>query len=167
MTSQPTGRLRGNDLVLSRRFRASIQDVWTSITEPSSTARWFGRWEGKPGVGNEIRIQMAFEDGQPWLTKTIEACEPPRRLVLTSVNSSMTSRLELALKEIGDGCELEFVHHAIDRARVGEVGPGWEYYLDALVAARGGGPRPTFDTYYPAQSAYFLGLTSGSAAAQP
>ena len=163
MNPQPTGRLRGNDLVLSRRFRASIEDVWTSITEPSSTARWFGRWEGKPGVGNEIRIQMGFEDGQPWLTKTIEACEPPRRLVLTAVTGSLTSRLEIGLKAIADGCELEFIHHAIDRARVGEIGPGWEYYLDNLVASRGDGPRPTFDTYYPAQKAYFLGLTSGSA----
>lgn len=167
MTLQPTGRLRGNDLVLTRRFRASIEDVWASITEPSSTARWFGRWEGEPGVGNEIRIQMAFEDGQPWITKTIEACEPPRRLVLTAVHSSVTSRLELGLKAIGDGCELEFVHHAIDRARVGEIGPGWEYYLDNLVASRDDGPRPTFDTYYPAQKAYFLGLTSEAATAPP
>jgi len=163
MTPPPTGRLRGNDLVLRRQFRASIEDVWTSLTDPSSTARWFGRWEGKPGVGNEIRVQMGFEDGQPWLTKTIEACEPPHRLVLTSVNSSMTSRLELGLKEIADGCELEFVQHAIDRARVGEVGPGWEYYLDNLVASRGDGPRPTFDSYYPAQKAYYLSLASGSA----
>jgi uncharacterized protein YndB with AHSA1/START domain len=162
MSPQPTGRLRGNDLVLSRQFRASIEDVWTSITDSSSTARWFGRWEGTPGVGNEIRIQMGFEDGQPWLTKTIEACEPPRRLVLTAVNSSMTSRLELALKETSDGCELEFVHHAIDRARMGDVGPGWEYYLDCLVASRGDGPRPAFDAYYPAQKAYFSGLASGS-----
>jgi uncharacterized protein YndB with AHSA1/START domain len=52
MTPPPTGRLRGNDLVLTRQFRASIEDVWTSITDPSSTARWFGRWEGEPGVGN-------------------------------------------------------------------------------------------------------------------
>ena len=110
---------------------------------------------------------MAFEDGQPWLTKTIEVCEPPRRLVVTSINSSMTSRLELGLKPIDDGCELEFVHRAIDRARVGEIGPGWEYYLDNLVASRGDGPRPTFDAYYPAQKAYFLGLTSESVAAPP
>jgi uncharacterized protein YndB with AHSA1/START domain len=159
MTAQPTGRLRGNDLVLTRQFRASIEDVWTSITDPSSSERWFGRWEGKPGAGNEIRIQMAFEDSQPWLTKTIEACEPPRRLVLTSTGR-FASRLELALKPTSDGCELEFVHHAIDRAQVGEVGPGWEYYLDMLVASRGDGPRPSFDTYYPAQKAYFVGLTS-------
>jgi len=161
-TPQPTGRIRGNDLVLTRRFRASIEDVWASITESSSTARWFGSWEGKPGVGNEIRVQMAFEDGQPWLTKNIEACEPPRRLVLTSAGS-FASRLELGLKAIGDDCELEFIHHAIDRARVGEVGPGWEYYLDNLVASRNGEPLPTFETYYPAQKAYFLGLASESA----
>lgn len=160
MSPQPTGRLRGNDLVLSRRFRAPIEDVWTSITDPSSTARWFGRWEGTPGAGNEIRIQMGFEDGQPWLTKTIEVCEPPRRLVLASVGSSMTSRLELCLNAIDGGCELEFIQHAIDRAHVGEVGPGWEYYLDALVASRADGPRPTFDAYYPAQKPYFLGLTA-------
>ena len=160
MTPTPTGRLRGNDLVLTRQFRAPIEDVWTSLTDPSSTARWFGRWEGEPGVGNEIRVQMGFEDGQPWLTKKIEACEAPHRLVLTSVGSSFTSKLELSLKAIGDGCELEFVQHAINRAMVGDIGPGWEYYLDNLVASRGDGPLPTFDTYYPAQKAYFMGLTS-------
>ncbi len=160
MTPPPTGRLRGNDLVLTRQFRASVEDVWTSITDPSSTARWFGRWEGEPGVGNEIRVQMGFEDGQPWLTKKIEACEAPHRLVLTSVGSSFTSKLELSLKAIGDGCELEFVQHAVNRAMVGEIGPGWEYYLDNLVASRGHGPLPTFDAYYPAQKAYFMGLTS-------
>ena len=160
MTSQPTGRLRGNDLILSRRFRAPIEDVWTSITDSASTARWFGRWEGEPGVGNEIRVQMGFEDGQPWLTKKIEACEAPHRLVLTSVGSSFTSKLELGLKATGDGCELEFVQHAVNRAMVGDIGPGWEYYLDNLVASRGDGPLPKFDAYYPAQKAYFTGLTS-------
>ena len=159
MTAQPTGRLRGNDLVLTRRFRASMEDVWTSLTDPASTARWFGSWEGTPGVGNEIRVQMGFEDGQPWLTKKIEVCESPRRLVLTSVGSSFTSKLELCLKPTSDGCELEFIQHAINRGMMGEIGPGWEYYLDALVASRDGGPRPKFDTYYPAQKAYFQGLT--------
>jgi uncharacterized protein YndB with AHSA1/START domain len=157
MTPQPTGRLRGNDLVLSRRFRASVEDVWTSITDPASTARWFGRWEGTPGAGNEIRVQMGFEDGQPWLTKTIEVCEAPRRLVLTSTGT-YAWRIELRLAPTGDGCELELIHHAVDRAGVGEVGPGWEYYLDNLVAARDGSALPTFAAYYPAQKAYFLGL---------
>ena len=159
MTPQPTGRIRGNDLVLTRRFRASIEDVWTSITDASSTARWFGSWEGTPGVGNEIRVQMAFEDGQPWLTKKIEACEAPRRLVLTS-DGPYASKIELGLKSTNDGCELEFIHHAINRAMVGDMGPGWEYYLDNLVASRNGEALPKFDAYYPAQKAYFQGLVA-------
>lgn len=157
MNPSPTGRLRGNDLVLTRQFRASIEDVWTSITDPASTARWFGRWEGTPGVGNEIRVQMAFEDGQPWLTKTIAVCEPPKRLVLTST-SAFSPRLELVLETTNSGCELQFIHHAIDRARVGEVGPGWEYYLDNLVAARAEAALPAFTDYYPSQKAYFQAL---------
>ena len=38
------------------------------------------------------------------------------------------------------------------------VGPGWEYYLDMLVAAHGGQPLPSFDDYFPAQQGYYEGL---------
>jgi hypothetical protein len=56
----------------------------------------------------------------------------------------------------GDTTELRFVHHLSDRKLAGDYGPGWEYYLDMLVAARAGQPLPTFDEYYPAQKAYYL-----------
>lgn len=46
----PTGRLfpaaDGTDLVVSRTFRAPIEDVWASVTESDRTARWFGAWQG-------------------------------------------------------------------------------------------------------------------------
>ena len=45
-------------------------------------------------------------------------------------------------------------------APLGAVGPGWEYYLDMLVASRAGEPLPDFDDYYPAQAAYYEGLAS-------
>ncbi|GGT95339.1 hypothetical protein GCM10010177_62980 [Actinomadura citrea] len=38
----------------------------------------------------------------------------------------------------------------------GEIGPGWEYYLDMLVAARDGSPEPDFDAYFPAMKPYFI-----------
>jgi len=160
MNPQPTGRLRGKDLVLTRRFRASVEDVWTSITDSNSTARWFGAWEGKPGVGNEIRVQMAFEEGKPWLSKKIEACEAPHRLVLCSINSPYVSKLELLLKTTNEGCELEFIQHAIDPKMVGDMGPGWEYYLDALVASRDNAPHPSFSDYHPGQKPYYAGLAA-------
>ena len=38
----------------------------------------------------------------------------------------------------------------------GEIGPGWEYYLNMLVAARDGSPEPDFDAYFPAMKPYFI-----------
>jgi len=38
------------------------------------------------------------------------------------------------------------------------MGPGWEYYLDMLVAARDGTPAPVFDDYYPAMKPYYEAL---------
>ena len=40
------------------------------------------------------------------------------------------------------------------------VGPGWEYYLDRLVAAETGGDVAAidFDDYHPAQSDYYRAL---------
>jgi hypothetical protein len=51
---------------------------------------------------------------------------------------------------------LTFVQHLTDTRSVGDTGPGWEYYLDMLVASRNGGPLPKFDDYYPAQRDYFV-----------
>lgn len=162
MTRQPTGRLAGNDLILTRSFRAPIEDVWTSVTDPKSTARWFGPWEGEAGPGKVIRVQMVHEKGMPWTTATIDRCEAPRHLAITTEDAYGKWKLEVTLAQQGDTTELTFVHREIDRKMVGEVGPGWEYYLDNLVAARAGESLPTFEEYYPAQKDYYLGqLQSG------
>jgi hypothetical protein len=66
--------------------------------------------------------------------------------------------LSLLLSEADGTTTLEFVHHRVDPKAVGEFGPGWEYYLDLLVASREAKPLPTFDAYYPAQKEYFTSL---------
>jgi uncharacterized protein YndB with AHSA1/START domain len=157
MTSAPTGRLLGGtDLVVSRTFRAPIEDVWASVTESDRTARWFGAWKGDAAPGRTITMQMAFEDQAPWFDARIDVCEPPRRLGLTTTDGSM--RLELLLSHADGRTELELVQHLDNADAVGEMGPGWEYYLDMLVAARDGLPAVSFDDYYPAMKAYYEGL---------
>jgi uncharacterized protein YndB with AHSA1/START domain len=153
---KPTGHVRGNDLILTRTFRAPIDDVWASMTESESTARWFGSWEGDAGPGKTVRLQLLHEKGQPWTNVTIETCEAPRHLVVMMKDESGEWRLELTLTQTGDTTELRFVHHLSDRKLAGDTGPGWEYYLDMLVAAREGQPLPSFDDYYPAQKGHYL-----------
>lgn len=155
MSPTPTGRLLGNDLVLTRTFRAPIADVWASLTESDRTARWFGPWKGAAAPGGKIQVQMSQEEGAPWTDMTIDACEPPRRLAVTSVDDHGSWHLDLALTEAAGVTELRFTQHLTGTENVGDVGPGWEWYLDALVASREGAPAPDFDDYYPAMKEHF------------
>jgi uncharacterized protein YndB with AHSA1/START domain len=150
MSKQATGTLRGNDLTLTRSFKAPIDDVWTSVTKSEHTERWFGKWEGDARPGNTIRIKMVFEKGDAWITATINKCDAPHHLDLTSSSDYGVSHYELKLREDNGTTHLEFTHHLKDRKGVGELGPGWEYYLDMLVHAREGTPKPVWEEYYPA-----------------
>ncbi|MGX7829100.1 SRPBCC family protein [Actinokineospora sp. 24-640] len=154
----PTGRLHGTDLVLTRSFRASAQDVWASVTEPERTARWFGAWEGDARPGGTIKVQLGFEDGEPWCEAQINTCDAPNRLSLSMNDEAGNWHLELLLAETDGTTELKLVHHLENLNSVGEVGPGWEYYLDLLVASRNNTPQPSFDDYYPAMKPYFENL---------
>jgi uncharacterized protein YndB with AHSA1/START domain len=160
MTNPPTGQVfrvaDGDRLVVTRTFKAPIEDVWASVTEPDRTARWFGPWKGDAAPGRVIKVQMGFEDQDPWLDKRIDACDPPRRLALSDESGGM--RIELLLSHADGRTELQLVHHLDPADDISAYGPGWEYYLDMLVASRDGLPTPNFDDYYPAMKPYFDAL---------
>ena len=157
MTPRPTGRIAGDELIITRSFRAPIEDVWTSVTKSESTERWFGRWEGEAGVGKTVRLLMVFEKGDAWTNVLIEKCDAPYHLVVTTKSDFGAKRLEIKLAQTGETTELTFVHHLADKRKMGgELGPGWEYYFDNLVAALANEPLPKFDDYYPSQKQYFV-----------
>jgi uncharacterized protein YndB with AHSA1/START domain len=150
----------GRDLVIVRTFRAPIEDVWASITESERTARWWGPWTGEPGAGRTIRYTMAFEAEGPASEMLIEACEPPRHLAVRAINDYGDWRLEAHLSESDGVTEMRFTQHLDDKTNIGDVGPGWEYYLDNLVASRTGDKMPDFNDYYPSQKQYYLDLAA-------
>lgn len=160
MSPQPTGRIfrtaAGRDLELVRTFRAPIEDVWASITEPERTARWFGPWSGRPGAGSTIRYSMVFEQGSPEAEMTIRTCDAPHHLELYAEDSHGIWHIEARLTEHAGITELRFTQHLAAQQSAGDIGPGWEYYLDNLVASRDGAALPSFADYYPSQKAYFL-----------
>jgi uncharacterized protein YndB with AHSA1/START domain len=162
MTHDPTGDVvrtpAGLDLVLTRRFAAPAEDVWASVVEPDRTARWLGPWRGEGAPGKTVQLRLSFEEGAPWTDVAIEACEPPRRLAVATLDEAGAWRMELTLAEAGGVTELRFVQHRDDAAGIGEIGPGWEWYLDRLVAARDGVDALAFDAYYPAMKARYEAL---------
>jgi len=161
MSIKPTGHVRGNDLIIKRMFDASIDDVWNSVTKSEYTMHWFGSWKGEPGPGKTVQVQLAHEKGKPWVNVLIKECQAPKHLVVEMKDDHGLWRIELTLTQLNDQTELTFVQPLSDLSLAGDVGPGWEYYLDMLVAAREGKNLPSFDDYYPALKPHYL-VESGS-----
>ncbi|MET0933045.1 MAG: SRPBCC family protein [Mycetocola sp.] len=160
--SQPTGQVtRGSEtafeLALTRTFDAPAADVWASLTDPTRTAEWLGPWRGEAGAGKTVELRMSFEEGADWNAVRIDVCEPPRviRVTVSGAGQGEEWLLEARLAESDGQTDLTFVHFLSDAAVAEMSGPGWEYYLDMLVASRAGVPRPEWDDYVPAQLEYY------------
>lgn len=164
MSPTPTGSLvataDGRDLQLARTLDVPVEELWAWLTEPEKTARWIGGWSGEPGAGRTVRLTMTFEEGDPQADVTITVCEPPRHLAIEMSDEAGGWRLEAIVAEAGGGSTVTLIHHLDETADPSEVGPGWEYYLDNLLAAQAGRAPVSFDDYHPAQSAYYAGLAA-------
>lgn len=140
----PNGRREIRDgtstLVVSRTFEAPIETVWAAVTESDRTARWIGPWRGDPESGR-IELQMTVEEGAGWEPGTILACQAPRLLALRTGSEPDGWHLSCELTETADGTRLDFCQHLDGAEFASQVGPGWEYYLDRLVAAETGADR--------------------------
>lgn len=164
MIKEPTGTRRDDAaatrIVLTRTFRAPIEDVWAALTEPARLARWIGSYTGDPADG-EVGFTMTAEEGAVEERMEIRECQPPQRLaVIAHTDQGPPWDLDLDIREQGGVTTLAFSQVVTDPAAIESVGPGWEYYLDRLVAAESGGDVAAidFNDYYPAMLEHYRGL---------
>jgi uncharacterized protein YndB with AHSA1/START domain len=150
MTPTPHGRVVrvGDHLTLSidRTFEAPIEDVWAAITEAERLDRWLGTWHGDPKEGR-VRWRMTAEEGAEEHDMEIRECRPPHRLAVTSYAGPYTWHLEADLVERDGVTTLTFSQTDVAPDEVPGMGPGWEYYLDRLVAVETGGSPPGMDDW--------------------
>jgi uncharacterized protein YndB with AHSA1/START domain len=64
------------------RYDTGIDDLWAAITDPDRLARWHGQVEGDLRPGGTLRLYIEASDIDS--TGRVEACEPPRRLLVTT-----------------------------------------------------------------------------------
>ena len=176
-TTTPLGRRAARDgcqhVVFTRTFAAPIGDVWAACTEPHRMERWIGTWTGDPASG-EIAFRMTAEgEDVPEEVYLVEACEPPSRFVVRSRDAAPFSedgsgprvawQHTLELTEADGRTTLTFTQVVPDGPLgadlVASVGPGWDYYLDRLVAAvDGGNPSQVDFPPYLERSDHYRGL---------
>src|SRR5437016_9020183 len=78
------GSLRSADgkgvVRMEDRYDTDIDDLWSALTDPHRLARWLGEFEGDLRLGGEFRAHF-FASGWEG-TGRVEACEPPRHLLV-------------------------------------------------------------------------------------
>jgi uncharacterized protein YndB with AHSA1/START domain len=167
MSAEPTGRREtrgfGEAVVFDRRFSAGIDDVWASITRSDRLERWVGVWEGDPASGRVVFRMTAEGDDVAPEAVTIHECAPPRtlRMQIGGRNGGADAgQFELALDESGGVTTLTFAQSAVSDHPIADVAPGWEYYLDRLVADHEGADASTvdFDDYYPSMREHYRAM---------
>ena len=122
-------------------IRTTPEALWAALTDPETMARyWFGmRQESDWRAGSPWRL--VFPDGRVADTGTVEACDPPRRLVLQWRNEFRPelkeegySRCTMDLEPIGDAVKLT-IRHTMDRAGaklIDAVSGGWPQIVSNL-----------------------------------
>jgi uncharacterized protein YndB with AHSA1/START domain len=161
MSTEPTGRIVHEAgrrvLTIVREFRAPIEDVWAAVTEPERLSRWIGTWEGDPASG-QVMFTMTAEGATTAEEMEIRECDPPRLLRVTSHVGEEHWFLEVLLEEREGVTTLTFTQPDIEPTQAESVGPGWEYYLDRLVAVQTGRDLGAIDfdrDYYPAMAEHY------------
>src|SRR5271169_4018831 len=100
------GSLRSADgtgvVRIEDRYDTDIDELWSAFTEPVRLARWMGEVEGDLRLGGEFRARF-FASGWEG-TGRVEACEPPRRLLLLTKQPGQQHEhvIEVTLAADGD-----------------------------------------------------------------
>jgi uncharacterized protein YndB with AHSA1/START domain len=149
------GSLRSADgkgvVRIEDRYDTDIDDLWSAITDPARLARWLGRVEGDRRPGGEFRMYIESSDIES--TGRVEACEPPRRLLVTNRETDESyrkgqgvppfeARLEATLTADGDQTILVIEVQGMPLDVVAFYGAGWQIHAESLaahIAGREGG----------------------------
>ncbi|HXZ65393.1 MAG TPA: SRPBCC domain-containing protein [Streptosporangiaceae bacterium] len=123
------------------RFDTDVDDVWSAITDPARLARWYGEVAGNLRVGGEFRSRV-FASGWEG-TGRVEACEPPRRLVVTGKDPDepYENVIEVSLVADGDQTTLVWEERGMPLDYLAGYGAGIQVHVEDLAAYLAGRER--------------------------
>jgi uncharacterized protein YndB with AHSA1/START domain len=124
----------GNGIVrMTDRFNAEIDDVWSALTDPPRLAQWIGEVEGDLRPGGEFHRRF-FASGSEG-TGRIEACERPRRLMVT-LNPGQPDEnvIEVTLASDGAGTILVWEERGLPVDKLAAYGAGIQIHVEDLGA---------------------------------
>ena len=150
------GSLRSADgkgiVRIEDRFDTGIDDLWSALTDPRRLARWIGEVEGDLRLGGEYSFSF-FASGSEG-TGRVEACEPPRRLLVTmALDQPDEDVIEATLAADGDQTLLVWEERGMPVDQLAGYGAGVQIHVEDLAAYLAGRDRcdaaARFDELFP------------------
>jgi uncharacterized protein YndB with AHSA1/START domain len=148
------GSLRSADgkgvVRIEDRYDTDIDDLWSALIDPGRLARWYGQVEGDLRPGGGFRLYIAADDVEG--TGRVEACEPPRRLLVTTRETDESylrgqgvpphdEAIEATLTADGDQTTLVIEVRGMPLDKVAFYGAGWQIHAENLAAYLAGRQR--------------------------
>jgi uncharacterized protein YndB with AHSA1/START domain len=138
------GTLRSADgkgvVRMEDRFDTDIGDLWSALTDPGRLARWIGEVEGDLRLGGEFRFRF-FASGSEG-TGRVDACEPPRRLLLTmALGQPDEDVIEATLTADGGQTILVWEERGMPLDLLAAYGAGVQIHVEDLAAYLAGRDR--------------------------
>ena len=139
------GSLRSADghgvVRMEDRFDTDIDDLWSALTEPGRLARWLGDVEGDLRLGGEFRARF-FASGWEG-TGRVEACDPPRRLLVQTREPGQQNEhaIEVTLASDGDQTILVWEERGLPLDHLAAYGSGIQVHVEDLSAYIAGRER--------------------------
>ena len=138
------GSLRSADgkgvVRMEDRYDTDIDDLWSALTDPRRLARWIGEVEGDLRLGGEYRFCF-FASGSEG-TGRVDACEPPRRLLLAmALGQPDEDVIEVTLAADGDQTILVWEERGMPLDLLAAYGAGVQIHVEDLGAHIAGRER--------------------------
>jgi uncharacterized protein YndB with AHSA1/START domain len=122
------------------RYDTDIDDLWSALTDPRRLARWIGEVEGDLRPGGEYRFHFYASGSEG--TGRVEACEPPRRLLLAhGLNQPDVKVIEATLAADGDQTILVVEERGMPLHLLAAYGAGVQVHVEDLAAHLAGRER--------------------------
>jgi uncharacterized protein YndB with AHSA1/START domain len=132
------GSLRSADgkgiVRIEDRFDTGIDELWSALTDPRRLAEWMAEVEGELRLGGEFRARF-FASGWEG-TGRVEACEPPRRLLLATKQPEQTDEhvIEVTLADDGDDTIVVWEERGMPPEQLAAYGAGIQVHVEDLAA---------------------------------
>jgi uncharacterized protein YndB with AHSA1/START domain len=141
----------GNGVVrIEDRYATNIDDLWSALTDPRRLARWYGQVQGDLRLGGKFRLYIESDGWEG--SGSVEECEPPRRLRVTTRESDESSQkghgaqpfdeaIEATLTADGQDTLLVIEVQGLPLDKIAFYGVGWQIHAESLAAHLAGRER--------------------------